>query len=74
MTMDTLANIIAKASGLTTHASPEGLELVTRTMEGEDHLFYMNHTGKAVTYEGEEIGPYASGEFQSVLNPAKYMD
>ncbi|MBW8384348.1 MAG: beta-galactosidase [Youngiibacter sp.] len=74
MTMDTLANIIAKASGLTTLNSPEGLELVKRTMEGEDHLFYMNHTGKAVTYEGEEIGPYASGEFQSVLNPAKYMD
>ncbi len=74
LTMDTLARKIAEGSGLTTYASPEGLELVSRNMDGKEHLFYMNHTGNPVAYGGEEIGPFASGEFQPVLNTAKYMD
>lgn len=73
-TMDALASKIAAGTGIRTFDSPEGLELVFRTIDGKEKLFYMNHTGKVVTYKKEEIGPYASGEFQMVFNPAKYMD
>lgn len=74
LTMDKLAMKITEAAGVTTFASPEGLELVKRSMDGSEHIFFMNHSEKYISYNGEEIGPYASGRFESVLNPAKIMD
>ena len=58
--MDKLAEKILKESNIETIKSPKGVEVVRRSVNGEDKYFVMNHTDKTQNIGNTTIKPYGA--------------
>lgn len=59
----TLAGIVGGIigdAGIAAIDSPEGVEVVERTVDGEKYEFVLNHNYHAVEYNGETLAPFAA--------------
>jgi beta-galactosidase len=58
--MDRIADDIIRERGIGTLETPQGLEAVERTLEGNRYLFLMNHTDRVMRWRGWELEAYGS--------------